>query len=79
MPKNVSSFYWHAFDQVWKKFILDTLKHVGVQGYILAFIEQFLTQRTFRFRNGDELSNEFLQENGVHSGVLLAFSNFLFS
>uniref|UniRef100_A0A914NR73 Reverse transcriptase domain-containing protein n=1 Tax=Meloidogyne incognita TaxID=6306 RepID=A0A914NR73_MELIC len=54
-----------AFDSVPINLLLYKLKQAGITGKLLTFLENFLTNRTFRVKIDDVLS----ENKPIHSGV----------
>lgn len=65
-----------AYDTVWKYGIMKDLHDMGLRGRLPIFIESFLSDRTFRVRVGNVMSNYFEQENGVPQGSILSVTLF---
>lgn len=61
-----------TFDILWKNEIVKELKEWGVDGRILLFIQQFLTERNFAVRFGDCRSIKKTQLNGVPQGSVIS-------
>lgn len=66
-----------AYDTTWRFGILRDLSHLGVRGRMLAIIESYLSNRTFRVRVGTVLSRTFVQETGVPQGGVLSCTLFI--
>ena len=49
---------------------------MGIQGNMINFISSFLSERYFKVRVGNTLSNSFLQEEGVPQGSVLSVTCF---
>lgn len=62
----------NAFEKTWRHSILATLKTFGIDGHILAFLSNFLSNRFFHVRCGNIMSDNFVQENGVPQGCVLS-------
>ena len=61
-----------AYDTTWRLGILRKLLHYGVRGTMGLFLQNFLSDRFFRVRVGNELSERFPQINGVPQGGVLS-------
>ena len=61
-----------AYDTTWKYGILSDLHDLGFRGRLPLFIENFLSDRTFRVRVGSNLSDLHSQELGVPQGSILS-------
>lgn len=61
-----------AFDKVPHRRLLLKLKHFGIQGALLKWIESYLTGRTFQVKVGNSLSSRFDVLSGVPQGAVLA-------
>ena len=66
-----------AYDTTWRYHILKTLHSRGINGNLGVFIQNFLTDRTFRVRIKDNLSKSFPQYEGVPQGCVLSTTLFL--
>lgn len=66
-----------AYDTTWRFGILRDLSHLGVHGNMLNIIESYLSNRTFRVRVGNVLSQSFVQETGVPQGGVLSCTLFI--
>ena len=65
-----------AYDTCWKQLIMQQLFKFGLRGELPRIIENFLSDRKFRVRVGDSLSEEFEQEMGVPQGGVLSCTLF---
>ena len=65
-----------AYDTTWRHGILLKAFKCGIRGAMGNFIRNFLHERFFRVRVGDQLSERFLQENGVPQGGVLSVALF---
>ncbi|MCV6613054.1 MAG: reverse transcriptase family protein, partial [Amphritea sp.] len=65
-----------AYDTVLRQCILAKLHRYGIRGRMGLFIENFLSDRSFRVRVGNHLSSSFTQENGVPQGGVLSVALF---
>ena len=61
-----------AFDSLWTKGLIFKLSQLGLRGNILAYIQNFLTQRTFQVRIGRQLSCLMKTNNGLPQGSTLS-------
>ena len=61
-----------AYDMMWKGGVLEKLKRMNIGGEILNWIDDFLTERTFQVRIGEELSDTCRLENGTPQGSRLS-------
>ena len=66
-----------AYDTAWKYGVLRDLHEMGVRGNLLAFVRNYLTNRTFRVRLGASFSGLQMQEQGFPQGGVLAVTLFL--
>ena len=65
-----------AYDTVARPVILRKLFKYGIRGCMGFFIQNFLSNRSFRVRVGNHLSSSFMQENGVPQGGVLSVALF---
>ena len=65
-----------AYDTAWRRGILNTLKEWGIEGNMLAFVQNFLTNRSFFVRVGTAMSSRCVLENGVPQGSVLSVTLF---
>ena len=65
-----------AYDTTWRHGILLKAFKCGIRGAMGEFLRNFLHERFFRVRVGDQLSERFLQENGVPQGGVLSVALF---
>lgn len=63
--------YEKAFDRVPIKRLVSKLQHFGIRGNLLMWIENFLSDRTFRVRVGNDLSDSYNVLSGVPQGSVL--------
>ena len=61
-----------AFDMVWKNGLLLKLVNLGINGNILAYIKNFLTDRTFQVKIQNVLSAIFSLINGTPQGSVIS-------
>ncbi|XP_072403070.1 uncharacterized protein [Diabrotica undecimpunctata] len=64
-----------AFDLAWRHRILTKLQTWGIQGNMLAFLNNFLHERKFSVRSNGEISSIKSQDNGTPQGSILKLSN----
>lgn len=65
-----------AYDTCWKHLIMKELHKFGLRGELAKFIEDYLTDRHFRVRVGQNLSELFEQKMGVPQGGVLSCTLF---
>lgn len=65
-----------AYDTTWRYGILKDLYDMGFRGYLPIFISNFLSNRVFRVRVRDVLSDLHVQESGVPQGSILSVTLF---
>ncbi|XP_046684667.1 uncharacterized protein LOC124370426 [Homalodisca vitripennis] len=65
-----------AYDTAWRRGIINTFQAWGVSGNMLAFIQGFMSDRTFQVRLGTNLSSTSNLENGVPQGSVLSCTLF---
>ena len=65
-----------AYDTTWRLGILLKLHKCGIRGSLGYFINNFLSDRFFRVRVGNQLSERFPQVNGVPQGGVLSVALF---
>ena len=61
-----------AYDTTWTYRILRTLHSCGFRSSLPLFIEQFLSNRSFRVKLGKTYSEECILENGIPQGSILS-------
>lgn len=61
-----------AFDMVWHRGLLHKIKGLGLQGNVLEFTKDFLTERTIRVRIGSSLSSLYNLDNGTPQGSVIS-------
>lgn len=66
-----------AYDTAWRTPILASLERWGIGGRLARYVQDFLSERTFRVSIGNVLSELRIQENGVPQGTVLAVTAFL--
>lgn len=65
-----------AYDTTWRHGILMKAFNYGVRGPLGCFIQNFLMNRYFTVRIGNQFSDRLLQENGVPQGGVLSVALF---
>ena len=65
-----------AYDTTWRHGIILKAFNCGIRGALGWFLCNFLRERFFRVRVGNQLSDRFLQENGVPQGGVLSVALF---
>ncbi|GBM60255.1 hypothetical protein AVEN_248531-1 [Araneus ventricosus] len=65
-----------AYDRTWRYGILKDLHDFNLRGNLPIFIQNFLKLRRFQVRVGSELSDFFIQEEGVPHGSVLSITLF---
>lgn len=66
-----------AYDTAWRTPILASLERWGIGGRMARYVQDFLSERTFRVMIGNISSDLRVQENGVPQGTVLAVTAFL--
>lgn len=66
-----------AYDRTWRWHILDELKRWNIEGNMIRYIEDFLTDRKFMVEVDSARSEERIQENGIPQGAVLSVTLFL--
>lgn len=66
-----------AFDMTWRYAILKRLQDWGFQGHLLAFIVNFLANRSFQARANGVLSQTKVIQNGIPQGSVISSTLFL--
>ena len=61
-----------AYDTTWKYGILQDLYKLDFRGRLPLFIQNFLTDRHFNVKTGNQFSDSYLQETGVPQGSILS-------
>ena len=61
-----------AYDTTWKYGILTDLYNLDFRGRLPQLIENFLSGRNFKVKDGSQYSDSFKQENGVPQGSILS-------
>ena len=65
-----------AYDTAWRYGILKAIHECGLRGEMPLFIKAFLTNRFFRVKIGDTVSDRCRQEEGVPQGCVLSVTLF---
>lgn len=65
-----------AFDMTWRQGILDKLFGFGMRGRLPLMVKSFLSNRSFKLRNGGNYSSVRTLENGVPQGSTLSCTLF---
>lgn len=65
-----------AYDTCWKHLIMKQLHKFGLRGKLPLIIQDFLTNRKFRVKVADQMSEVYEQEMGVPQGGVLSCSLF---
>lgn len=68
-----------AYEMVWKHRVLKIIENLNLKGNILAFIKNFLSNRSIRVRINKTLSKPVQIENGLPQGSVLSVILFLIS
>lgn len=66
-----------AYNRAWTPSVLEKLAQWGVTGNLLAFLKNFLTNRTFQVIIGNHRSKPVAEETGVPQGSVIAVTLFL--
>lgn len=66
-----------AYQMVWRPIIFESLRRIGIKNNLFCFINNFLSERTFKVANGNSYSEDFLQENGIPQGSKISVTLFL--
>jgi Reverse transcriptase (RNA-dependent DNA polymerase)/RNase H len=66
-----------AYDTCWRRGILNWLLNKGINGHMLAFIQNFMTNRRMKVIVDDVTSEEQHIENGVVQGAVISVTLFL--
>ena len=61
-----------AFDMVWRTGLLIKLKGFGINGRMLQWIANFISDRTIQVGVGTTLSNIYTVENGTAQGSMIS-------
>ena len=65
-----------AYDSTWKYPILEKLKDIGLKGQLPKFIQSFLSERKFKVKIDNSISEEQPQQNGIPQGSVLSCTLF---
>ena len=65
-----------AYDTAWRYNILRNIHDMGIRGHMANFIQNFLRNRFFKVKVGQNLSQEFCQEQGVPQGSVMSVTLF---
>ena len=65
-----------AYDTTWKRGIIEIVTSMGINGRMTRFLWNFLSDRTFRVKIGNTLSDPYEQEEGVPQGSVLSVTCF---
>lgn len=66
-----------AYDMTWRHHILKSLIELGLNGNIVEYAKNFMTDRRFKVRANGYSSEEMVQENGVPQGEIFSTTLFL--
>ena len=66
-----------AYDTTWRHGILRSLHAKGIRGNLALYCREFLKERTFRVKSGDNFSAVYRQNEGVPQGSVLSCTLFL--
>lgn len=66
-----------AFDITWRHRIIKTIQDWNITGNITAFIQNFLSDRSYKVRVNGVLSNKKVLQNGIPQGSVLSTTLFL--
>jgi exonuclease III/ribonuclease HI len=66
-----------AYDMVWRPGLLHKLQKFGIDGPMLNWIQDFLSNRTFQVRLGNTLSTKHTLTNGIAQGSVISCLLFL--
>ncbi|CAF1986995.1 unnamed protein product, partial [Rotaria magnacalcarata] len=66
-----------AYDTTWRRGILNILMRIGIQGHLMQFIKNFLSNRTFQVQLRQNLSSVYEAQEGVPQGAALSIILFL--
>ena len=61
-----------AFDMVWKNGLIYKVKQKGIQGVMLNFINDFMTNRSFRLKAEGHITDNYKLENGTPQGSIIS-------
>ncbi|XP_076626788.1 uncharacterized protein LOC143344536 [Colletes latitarsis] len=66
-----------AYDMIWKPKIIKTLSKININGHMLAFIVNFLIDRSIQVRTNGSISNPIKIQNGIPQGSVISVTLFL--
>ena len=66
-----------AFDTINRQTITTNLRHMGIQGKMLRFVENYLEDRTIKVKIGNTLSSDQVTQTGVPQGGVLSATCFI--
>lgn len=66
-----------AYDRAWRRPIIEQLQKWNIDGNMIRYIEDFLTDRKFQVEVNNEKSEIKTQENGIPQGAVLSVTLFL--
>lgn len=66
-----------AYDKAWRRPILEQLTKWNIEGNMLRYVEDFLSDRKFQVEIGTTRSNTKTQENGIPQGAVISVTLFL--
>lgn len=66
-----------AYDRAWRRPILEQLTKWNIDGNMIRYVEDFLSNRKFQVEIDDIKSEEKSQENGIPQGAVLSVTLFL--
>lgn len=66
-----------AYDKAWRRPILEQLKKWNIEGNMINYIEDFLSERKFQVEIGTTRSSNRIQENGIPQGAVISVTLFL--
>jgi ribonuclease HI len=67
----------NAYDRCWRRYILNNMKDMAINGRMLRFSSNFMTGRSIRVAIGNTLSEPQNVENGVPQGAVISVTMFL--
>jgi len=66
-----------TYDMVWKNRVIDILSSWSIDGNMLKFLHNFLTERTIQVKVNNVLSEHTAIENGLPQGSIISVTLFL--
>lgn len=66
-----------AYDRAWRRPIIEQLQKWNIDGNMIRYIEDFLTDRKFQVEVNNQKSDIKIQENGIPQGAVLSVTLFL--